>query len=267
MKSVFIKQILLCFLLTGVFDAVLYFSSLYSLRIFLDIVPEDYYHLISLLKLAVYLTITLIVYSIFRKTIEFSSNSEGVYNLKSIIAFFFVALFFRLFIDFIINFDYIFKRLELSSSITQRAVDLNFWVNLVTSVILIPILEELFFRGVIFEKLRAHLNLIVSAIISSLLFSIGHLNPLQLHFSLPIASFIFGLILAIVYAKYKLKGAIILHSIYNVLVLFLGLGKSYYIGFLHYLEFDWRYWVFIILSGVTLLLIVRDVTSFKQRVI
>ena len=61
-----------------------------------------------------------------------------------------------------------------------------------------PVLEELFFRGMIYKRLRDIVNVKAAIIISALFFGAFHGNLVQL-----VYAFIIGLMLAYVYEKFK----------------------------------------------------------------
>ena len=79
-------------------------------------------------------------------------------------------------------------------------------------VILGPIQEELFFRGVVLRYLNKHYSSIISVFYATIVFSLAHLHP-GLYFS----SFGIGLLLAYVYLKWNnLWYCIILHILFNL---------------------------------------------------
>lgn len=76
-------------------------------------------------------------------------------------------------------------------------------------VILIPIVEEIFYRGFIFRLCRNSVNRFWSYFISSIIFSVGH--------SLSVSIFISGLILCYIYEKTSLiLPCIIAHILWNM---------------------------------------------------
>ncbi|CEN22558.1 type II CAAX endopeptidase family protein [Paraclostridium sordellii] len=85
-------------------------------------------------------------------------------------------------------------------------------VNLICSIILIPICEEIMFRGIIFNFFRKNYSLTVSIILQALLFGISHGNFLQ-----GIYTFIGGIILALIYVYCDSNiGNMLLHIIFNL---------------------------------------------------
>ena len=100
-------------------------------------------------------------------------------------------------------------------------------VNFISTIMLIPIAEELFFRGLIQGKLQEKLNPILSIIISSLLFGLMHLKLENLmlnepmNFQLTYITFFGGLILGTLFYKSKsLIPAILAHMFWNLTVHF-----------------------------------------------
>lgn len=70
-----------------------------------------------------------------------------------------------------------------------------FIFSAIASIIFAPILEELIFRGVIFNRLKIRMGIIPAMIISSFLFAIGH------DFGGIVSAFLFGLCMCILYLK------------------------------------------------------------------
>lgn len=85
--------------------------------------------------------------------------------------------------------------------------------SLISIIVLIPICEEIIFRGVIFGYLKKRYNLVVSLIIQALAFAFMHGNIVQ-----GIYTFILGLVLGIIYIyTNSLYGSMLMHIIYNLL--------------------------------------------------
>jgi membrane protease YdiL (CAAX protease family) len=97
------------------------------------------------------------------------------------------------------------------------------WLLVVPIVIIAPIAEELFFRGVVFNALRREATRRWAYLGSALLFSVIHLSPVTL---LPI--FLLGLVLARVYERTgSLLAPIVLHATFNGLSVTLALLARY----------------------------------------
>ncbi|MCP4523989.1 MAG: CPBP family intramembrane metalloprotease [Candidatus Gracilibacteria bacterium] len=79
-------------------------------------------------------------------------------------------------------------------------------------VIVVPITEEVIFRGIILKGLSCHCSSIKAILYSSILFSLFHLNPYQF-----ISSFLGGLFLGHLYLKTNsIIPSIIAHAFFNL---------------------------------------------------
>lgn len=92
-------------------------------------------------------------------------------------------------------------------------------LTIINVALLAPILEELFFRGVVFNTLKSKYSVLISIVVSSFLFSLVHGNILLIT-----TSFIHGLIFAFIYHKYKnIIYPVALHSFNNIIPLIFAL--------------------------------------------
>lgn len=101
----------------------------------------------------------------------------------------------------------------------------NMWVTLFVTVLAAPILEELFFRGIILRDISVCWGPRCAIVISSLLFSLLHLNLIQ-----AIPAFLMGLAMGYIYVLTRrgLTNAICVHIINNLMAsvsLFWGFGE------------------------------------------
>lgn len=91
---------------------------------------------------------------------------------------------------------------------------LNFY-SLIRVLIIVPILEELFYRKIILTNVLKKYNFYIAIAFSSLLFSVGHLD-----FENSLVFFVFGLILGTTYLYTKnIKISILFHMIVNILTI------------------------------------------------
>jgi membrane protease YdiL (CAAX protease family) len=94
----------------------------------------------------------------------------------------------------------------------ENMLGVSYWLTVITVSVLVPIHEELFFRGVVFNYLKKHISIRNSVIFSSLLFAVFHLHP-----GLYPATFVLGLILSVIYHRLgNIWYAILLHMLINV---------------------------------------------------
>ncbi len=88
------------------------------------------------------------------------------------------------------------------------------FITILKTVILAPLAEETAFRGLIYGRMRRYgMGFWLSAVISSLLFALYHMNLLQ-----GIYAFIFGILLCLIYKKYgSLIMPMLMHAASNAL--------------------------------------------------
>lgn len=92
-----------------------------------------------------------------------------------------------------------------------------FIIQIVGIGIIIPICEELIYRGLIYMRMRQYLNVNLAIVVSALIFGIVHGNIVQ-----GIYAFLIGILFAYAYEKYgSLKAPVILHISANILSLIL----------------------------------------------
>ncbi|WP_029324201.1 CPBP family intramembrane glutamic endopeptidase [Butyrivibrio sp. AE3004] len=106
---------------------------------------------------------------------------------------------------------------ELFSQLMGLIAGGNQVVAALTVAILAPFAEELAFRGVMIKNSKKAFKIVGCVIISSLMFAIMHMNPLQSLYALPI-----GVALAFVAYKFNsVVPAIIIHAINNTVAIVL----------------------------------------------
>lgn len=90
----------------------------------------------------------------------------------------------------------------------------GFWNNLIVTVIFAPFVEEILFRGIIFKKLDKRFGLLVGVLLSSFIFSLYHLNPIQMIITFPL-----GIYLCVMYRKLgSIVPGMFLHALWNLFV-------------------------------------------------
>ena len=90
-------------------------------------------------------------------------------------------------------------------------------IKIVHFVILAPILEEIFFRGIILKQFLKQYSVVTSIILSTLLFVFAHLKLENL-----LSLIVLGVFLGIMYYKTSLVISVYIHSIYNISSLFIA---------------------------------------------
>lgn len=98
-------------------------------------------------------------------------------------------------------------------------------VQIICLGILVPVCEELVFRGLMYKRLREYTGFVSAMIYTAFVFAFAHVNPVQ-----GIYAFAMAVVFAFVYEKYgSVKAPIIAHVAANVLSVFAT----------HFKLFDW----------------------------
>ena len=131
-----------------------------------------------------------------------------------------------------------------------------FWLEILAVVIMIPIAEELLFRGILQGEIRRVAPAWIAVLLSALAFALFHLMPFQIAFViLP------GLVLALVYELTRnLLIPIFMHMVYNffgsgIFARLFGLPEDYMTLFL----------VEIIFNFIGLFMVIRLIGEYRYR--
>lgn len=94
----------------------------------------------------------------------------------------------------------------------------GFWIAFALSVVLAPVIEEIVFRGVLFPALKKRYGIVVGIFVSSFVFTLVHINPVQMLSVLPL-----GMYLAVMYHRTgSIYPGMILHATWNLMVLLIA---------------------------------------------
>lgn len=105
-------------------------------------------------------------------------------------------------------------------------------VVMLSLIIVAPVLEEIFFRGFVYPGLNKKLDLYASVLITTLLFTAVHIPQCLDYPFILISIFLGGLFLTTVRAVTRSTLlAILLHSLYNISVIVVGLIKFLILGY------------------------------------
>ncbi len=124
-------------------------------------------------------------------------------------------------------------------------------VQFLALVVVIPIMEEMIFRGMVYNRIKEYTgSLYAGAMISSLMFALYHFDLLQ-----GIYTFLLGILLVYIYERYKnIMAPMILHMITNFFAIILSYsGIS---GFLSRNIFVYIFLMLIELSGLVVLILI-----------
>jgi membrane protease YdiL (CAAX protease family) len=107
--------------------------------------------------------------------------------------------------------------LPLLDVVTGTNDPLLFIFEMFSAIIIAPISEELFFRGVLFNRLKIRKGFVFGLVVSSVIFGLCHLNYPD-HISHVIYTCIMGMTLCILYSRTdNLLLNMVVHSAYNLL--------------------------------------------------
>lgn len=88
----------------------------------------------------------------------------------------------------------------------------SFPVQILCVGIIIPIMEEMIFRGLIYRRMRRNVSMVKAMIFTSLMFGLYHGNSVQFIYAL-----LSGLLLSYMYEKYgSLKAPVLAHMLMNI---------------------------------------------------
>lgn len=177
------------------------------------------------------------------KTFNFSILSD---NSKNYLLIFAIAvgilIAMRPFNDIVSIFDKFIGKDYTFRGPQMEVINMEFVYKSIGAIIVAPIIEELIFRKYILGGLLTNYNPRLSILISSICFSIIHIEtPLML-----LPTFFVGIFAGMIYFKTKkISYTILLHFFGNLIIVFLGaFGQSYYF-LLYKLDFRFEYWLFV----------------------
>ena len=102
--------------------------------------------------------------------------------------------------------------------VEQTIITTNPVIDIISVAFLIPIIEEVIFRGLVYKRLKQITHKYTATLVVSLMFGVYHMNLVQ-----GIYAFLLGLILIFVYEKYNsIIAPIIMHIVANATSLFLA---------------------------------------------
>lgn len=124
-------------------------------------------------------------------------------------------------------------------------------IQIISSGIIGPILEELVFRGIVYNKLKEFNKPIISIILCSVIFSLMHSNIMDM-----IYAFIVSFVFIYLYEKYKtLKAPIIMHMSLNITIILMIKLISY-----NFIIFN----LYLLVVSIIILLIIRKKCIIKK---
>lgn len=186
-------------------------------------------------------------------------------QLQKIIIIVILVLSFRILEDPIQRIKIIIGNLTLPDTVNNNTIShLGLIITFINTIFLAPLFEELFFRKLMLSYFSRDFFLI-GILISSLTFSMIHIdwgliNPSQL-----IVFFIFGLITSIIYSKYGLFYSVLFHSGYNLIWFLAKVDVIKYWSILKNLNFGITYWLLVIVSFLFIVYFIFKFYLINQR--
>lgn len=247
------------------------FWVMFQLAIFLPIKyligkPDDFTHIFGITKILSVPGSFLLIYHFFwkpkfdlKKALKIQNYNPGIYLYLPIIG---LGLF--LLNKSLWDFNKILEYFQGVSRIDNAVISSNnisLFYNLISTLLIAPIIEELFFRKFLLEKLAKKNRPILAIIISSICFSIIHIEtPNNL-----IPTFIIGIILGIIYLKTKKIGyCIMLHFIVNLIILTTNNIGTSYDNWLTGYHFNIIYWLLFVTGIILTLFGMKRITTAKN---
>ncbi len=247
MKKTILTNIII-FIVFFLLINILGYTNHYLLGDFLlDNIPEAY----NIADTFIYLPILIIVLFYIKKRGGFNSILNNKITILDVILAIVICLLFRIVEDPVFRFKEIFKVQNIQDYINATSnsiINLNTILLFLNAVILAPILEELVFRGLILNSFLKK-NKLLGIFISSILFALIHMTVISF-----VTSFLFGLVLSIVFIRKGIIYSILLHIIYNLVWFTLKSFSQQYFEIEASLNFNITYWIIVILSLVSLVL-------------
>lgn len=192
LRTIRIRDLIIGVIVTIIISAIL-------MVIFPEIADSDDLFFITFLSVGLLLFIWAL-----RGTTGFKKNIENIFEDKNIKEILYVViiniLFASVLLFFISLLDYLVTIIDPTwiSIWNSESLDVNsniFIFDAIGTLIFAPVVEELIFRGVLFNRLKIRTGIIASMIISSVLFAIGH------DFGGITSAFLFGICMCILYLK------------------------------------------------------------------
>ena len=225
--------------------------------------PDDFTHVLGMTKIISVLGAFLLICFFFwkpkldlKKAVNIRNYNPKIYLYLPLIGIG-LFLFNKPFWDFTKITEYYQGASTIDNSVTSNN-SIALIYNLISTLLIAPIIEELFYRRFLLNQLLKKNKPILAIVVSSVCFSIIHIEtPNNL-----IPSFISGILLGILYLKTKKIGyCIMLHFIVNLIVVTTNtIGTSndnWLIGY----NFDLIYWLLFVVGTIIILIGMHKITA------
>ncbi|MEZ4792520.1 MAG: type II CAAX endopeptidase family protein [Gelidibacter sp.] len=254
-------------ILAFIFWTLIQLSILLPVKYFIG-TPEDFTHIIGITKIVSVVGAFLLIYYLFwkpnfdfRKALKITNYSSNIYLYLPLLGIG-LWLVYRPFWDFSKILDYYQGVSFLHTPIISNNHTALIY-SLISTLLISPIIEELFFRRFLLEKLSQRYKPKLSLVISSLCFSIIHIEtPNNL-----IPTFIGGVVLGIIYLKTRKIGyCVMLHFTINLIVLTINNLEYFRDNRKTGYNFDSIYWIsFVIGIFITFIGLKKLINANKEK--
>lgn len=251
--------------------AILYYVAYNALQFASIYVGESFFQLYNFtIANAISGLLSLVLLVVILKKVSKILFSENKYSFRHFLVVIVVSFLFKIFKDPFLS----YYEIVGVNDITQMAIEKskfnlsNHIYYFLHFIVLVPITEELMFRGFLLKKLidnnqkQAYPVLFVSV-----LFALIHINFYSFSFTDSIIlftrTFFFGIIAGMIFIRMgkNIIYPILLHVMNNLFAFIFDNPMSYeYFAILRYLNFDLLYWLIIIFSGVGIFYILKKAT-------
>lgn len=226
-------------------------------------IPDDFTHIFGITKIFSVLGAFLMIWFFFwkpkldlKKAIRIQNYNPKIYLYLPLIG---IGLFFlnKPFWDFNKLMEY-YQGISTNDNSVISNNNIALIYSLISTLLIAPIIEELFYRKFLLDKLLGKNKPILAIIVSSICFSIMHIEtPNNL-----IPTFISGIILGIIYLKTKKIGyCIMLHFIVNLIIVTTNnIGTSYDNWLIGY-NFNLIHWLLFGVGIIVTLIGIKKITT------
>ncbi|WP_445012646.1 lysostaphin resistance A-like protein [Aquimarina mycalae] len=209
---------------------------------------------------------TIVAYKLIGKR-YFTYERKNIFSFKAIIFIIILAFLLRVLRDPIYRFNEIFfGNLNFVSSEYVKTPLKEQIFLIFNTLIWVPVLEELLFRGIILRVLlKKKINITISVLTSSLLFALIHFNYMSIDYTTILAAFVSGFLMSVVYLKHGLLYSIFFHICGNTIWFILNQNRESYWAIIRMLDFGLIYWLLVLISFLIVILISKKIINEYTR--
>ncbi|HPP87306.1 MAG TPA: type II CAAX endopeptidase family protein [bacterium] len=159
--------------------------------------------------------------------LKYSKKNIGNSIFEALKYSFIFVLFNLISIKYILDTGVVFSANQTIFSLLMNEKTLgNLIFTLIIFGVIIPFIEEIFFRGFMFKAFRVKFNFLQAAVLTSLIFGVLHIEPNMIPISIA-SSFLFCLL----FEKYEnIFPSFFMHSLINISFIFFVFNDGYFIG-------------------------------------